>query len=508
MLHQLGAEDIDQAANGKEALKQCTDNVYHIILCDYNLGPEQDGQQILEELHERCLMLSGTLFLMVTAETSTAKVISAIEYQPDAYLTKPFTRDQLAQRLKRLMVKNAALNGIYKAINNHQPRKAIELCSEVRENYPKVKFSCLRIQSELYEKQNDLDDALAVFDKVIESQSLLWALIGQGRIYFKQDNVSKALSHFEKMKIEHPNQVSVLDWIAKCQTALGNSQKAEKVIQQALKISPKSVRRQSQLGEVAETLEHHDIALKAYGKAINEGNYSCLLQAKHFQHYFDNTRELVKQRQGREQIRLLENTEAIVKKMERKLQKDPAAMAANLSSISTIFSTVEQPEKTAKYLSRLKRILDKPGCDLTSEESKLIENNLNLLEPSKATEKYLKQLSARLNIKKKQLKTTTEKEPIAEEDVSAQATNAAGIELTKQSRPLEALARFRESISLVPNKNSYLLNAAQVIIESDMLLSDINLKTEAENYMREVNLKQSDPRWERFNMLNKRLSND
>ena len=508
MLMQLGAHDIDQAANAKEALKHCTKNDYHIILCDYNLGPEQDGQQILEELHERFLLLTGTLFLMVTAETGAAKVISAIEYQPDAYLTKPFTRDQLAQRLKRLMVKNATLNEIYHAIDNHQPRKAIELCDDVINRYPKVKYACLRIKSELLEKQQEFAEALKVFDDVIVSQPLLWAQIGKGRIFFKQSKIRKSLAHFEKMKAEHPNQVSVLDWIAKCQNALGEKKKAEHIIQEALKISPKSVRRQTELGETAEALEHHDIALKAYSKAINEGGYSCLLKAEHYQHFFENTKQLVKQRQGREQIRLLENTELVFKKMEKKLSKDPAAMAKNLSAISTIFSEVEQSEKTAKYLSRLKRTLDKAGCDLTLEDNQLIEKNLNQLDSNKATEKHLKQLSSRLSIKKKQPKQDVEQQIAPEVENSAQKFNAEGIEFSKQLRPLDALGKFRESIALQPNKNSYLLNAAQVIIESDMLLSDAKLKTEAENFIREVIIEKLDPRWERYNMLLKRLSND
>ncbi len=503
MLQQLGAHNIDQASNAKEALKHCTDNNYHIILCDYNLGEGQDGQQILEELHERFLMLSGTLFLMVTAETSAAKVISAIEYQPDAYLTKPFTRDQLSQRLKRLMVKNAALNNIYLAINNHQPRKALELCEQVLENYPKVKFACMRIQTELFEKLDQLESALAVCKKVISQQPLLWALVGVGRLYFKQNKIQQSLQHFLEMKQNFPQQVSVLDWIAKCQRALGETQKAETTTQEALKISPKSVRRQTELGEVAEKLGHYDIALKAYSKAINEGSYSCLLKPQHFQHFYDNTRELVQHRQGREKLRLLENTESVFKKMERKLQKDPAAMAANLSAISRVFSAVDENEKTAKYLTRLTRTLEKPGCNLSAEDTQMIEKNLSHLNQNKATERSLKQLSARMNIKKKEQQEKPKEEQVSAEVAQAQSINSEGMEFVKQNRPLEALAKFRQSIAIFPDNNSYLLNAAQVIIESDLLLSDQAILNEAENYLREVSLPTGDSRLNRYNKLQK-----
>jgi CheY-like chemotaxis protein len=506
MLMQLGADNIDQASNAKEALKKCTDNEYHIILCDYNLGPEQDGQQILEELHERSLLLTGTLFLMVTAETSAAKVISAIEYQPNTYLTKPFTREQLAQRLNRLLLKNAVLNDIYIALDHNQPSTAITLCDQAIIKYPKVKYACLRIKSEIHEKQNDYADALRVFDEVVNYQPLLWAQIGQGRIYFKQKDVKRALAHFEKMKIEHPTQVSVLDWIAQCQKSLGENQKAETMILAALKISPKSVRRQSQLGETAESLEHYDIALKAYGKAINEGGYSCLLNAEHYQHFFMNTKELVKQRQGREQIRLLENTDLVFNKMEKKLRKNPTAMAMNLSAISTIFAEVKQSEKTAKYLSRLKRNLDKPGCVLTSTEAQYIESNLDQISSNKVTEPHLKKISARLNIKKTNPSTKNNQKVPSELENSATKLNSEGIEFSTQNRPLDALRKFRESIALQPKKNSYLLNAVQVILESETLSSDAKLKIEAENYIREIVIEKNDYLWERYNMLRGKLS--
>ena len=51
MLGQMAAKHIDIAANGEEAIAQCRNCKYDIILHDYNLGEGKNGQQVLEELH-------------------------------------------------------------------------------------------------------------------------------------------------------------------------------------------------------------------------------------------------------------------------------------------------------------------------------------------------------------------------------------------------------------------------------------------------------------------------
>ncbi len=141
MLFRLGVQNVDQAANGTEAIRLCMENEYDIIFCDYNLGDGQDGQQILEELHERDIMHKGMLFLMVTAESASIQVMAAIEYRPDAYLTKPFTGEQLGQRLKRLTEKQNLLKPLHDAINKKQHDQALGLCDGIMQQHPATRFS-------------------------------------------------------------------------------------------------------------------------------------------------------------------------------------------------------------------------------------------------------------------------------------------------------------------------------------------------------------------------------
>lgn len=507
MLTQLGAQHVDQASNGRDGVKLCETTSYNIILCDYNLGEGQDGQQVLEELHQRNLLKAGSLFIMVTAETSAAKVISAIEYQPDAYLTKPFTREQIARRLQRLLYKNAALHKIHQALHKNQNKAALQLCDEMAEEYPKVRYACLRIKSEILEKTENFTDALNIFQQVISEQPLLWAVIGVGRIYFKIGEQQNSLKHFQQAREQFEGQVSILDWIAKCQDSLGEKNIAEQTIKEALLISPKSVTRQTSMGEVAEALSHFDIAQKAYGKAIVEGQHSCLIEPSHFNRYFDNTTELIRQRQGTAKMRLLNEAEAQSKKMENLFQKKPSGLALNQASLARLFHAGGNKEKTIRFLNRLNKTLAKPGCELEKDDFHYIENVLKPMSEEKEFAQYTKNASNSLGLKPSEKVIDIDETSVVHQQ--AIDLNHEGMKFVKQKKPLEAVAKFREAIALFPENISYLLNAAQVILENAILSSDNNLISEAQHYIASSSsLPENDNRREKYQRLKDLLPNE
>ena len=520
MLTSLGAQHIDQASNGSEALKSCSGVKYNIIFCDYNLGDGQDGQQILEELHQRSLMRRGTLFLMVTAETTTAQVMGAIEYRPDAYLTKPFTNEQLGQRLKRLIAKNVALTKIYLAINKGEINQALELCDSVITETPKVKYSALRIKSELLEQQKKYVKAQELYEAVSKEQPVLWAMVGLGRLLFIQGDVPAALSHFLDMRENFPRQVSLLDWIAKCHNALGEGQKAEETLKEAISISPKSVSRQASLGEIAESLNNFELAQKAYARTIQEGTYSCMLKPRHFERYYDNTREVVATMSPLDKSRILAETQMVQKKMERTYSNDPTARATGLSSAAMLYSSVGQSDISSGILSKLTKTLEDPDCKISQQQMKTIKNNMQTLADDKSVEKHLDKISSRLIVIKEEIKTqqelskkTAETLPVSspaeplDDSIIAKNLNTEGMSLAKQSKPLEALEKFRESMKVYAQNLNAVLNAAQLIIEHDSLKTDPERIKEAEQLLFEVDIEETDIRWKRYQNLLKRVSN-
>ena len=106
MLESYDANAVTMASSGEEAIQLISNNRYDVILCDYNLGDGKDGQQVLEEAKLRGKLPYASVFIMITAETTSFMVMGALEHQPDDYLAKPFTRTVLQSRIKRQLEKH------------------------------------------------------------------------------------------------------------------------------------------------------------------------------------------------------------------------------------------------------------------------------------------------------------------------------------------------------------------------------------------------------------------
>jgi two-component system, chemotaxis family, chemotaxis protein CheY len=98
LLKQLGFENVDQAADGAEALQKMQTKKYGLVISDWNMEP-MTGYELLREVRASEL-LKATPFIMVTAESKTENVIAAKKAGVNNYIVKPFN----VQTLKSKMV--------------------------------------------------------------------------------------------------------------------------------------------------------------------------------------------------------------------------------------------------------------------------------------------------------------------------------------------------------------------------------------------------------------------
>src|SRR6185436_496706 len=86
MLNLCGITKIEHAVSSGTAIRPLKNKIFDIILCEYDLSDGQDGQQLLEDLRHNKLIPLWTIFMMVTAERTYQKVVSAAELAPTDYL--------------------------------------------------------------------------------------------------------------------------------------------------------------------------------------------------------------------------------------------------------------------------------------------------------------------------------------------------------------------------------------------------------------------------------------
>lgn len=97
LLKQIGFEDVDEAADGSEALGKMRDKRYGLVISDWNMEP-MTGIELLREVRSD-EKLGRTPFIMVTAESKTENVIAAKKAGVNNYIVKPFNAETLKSKI-------------------------------------------------------------------------------------------------------------------------------------------------------------------------------------------------------------------------------------------------------------------------------------------------------------------------------------------------------------------------------------------------------------------------
>lgn len=98
LLKQLGFEDVDEAADGKEALGKLREKKYGLVISDWNMEP-MTGYDLLKEVRADP-NLATTPFIMITAESKTENVIAAKKAGVNNYIVKPFNAATLKTKIE------------------------------------------------------------------------------------------------------------------------------------------------------------------------------------------------------------------------------------------------------------------------------------------------------------------------------------------------------------------------------------------------------------------------
>jgi two-component system chemotaxis response regulator CheY len=103
-LRQAGLEltEVVEASNGAEALAEVQKGGLDMILSDINM-PVMDGLEFLKNL-AGVEAAKGVPVIMITTEGSEARVVEALSAGAKGYLRKPFTPEQVKERVAPLLV--------------------------------------------------------------------------------------------------------------------------------------------------------------------------------------------------------------------------------------------------------------------------------------------------------------------------------------------------------------------------------------------------------------------
>ncbi len=102
LLKQLGFANVDEAADGAEALqKMQSGEEFGLVISDWNMEP-MTGYELLKQVRSD-EKLKGTPFIMITAESKTENVIAAKRAGVNNYIVKPFNAATLKAKMSSVL---------------------------------------------------------------------------------------------------------------------------------------------------------------------------------------------------------------------------------------------------------------------------------------------------------------------------------------------------------------------------------------------------------------------
>jgi two-component system chemotaxis response regulator CheY len=102
-LRQAGLQitEVYEAGNGAEALTRLGEHNVDLILSDINM-PTMDGLELVRQL-QTVESVKGVPIVMITTEAGESHVVQALSNGARGYIRKPFSPDQIKERLIPLL---------------------------------------------------------------------------------------------------------------------------------------------------------------------------------------------------------------------------------------------------------------------------------------------------------------------------------------------------------------------------------------------------------------------
>lgn len=465
MLTMYGADTIEQARNGEEAIERMQARRFEIVLCDYNLGEGKDGQQVLEEAKHRDLLPYDTTFVMVTAENTSEMVMGALEYQPDAYLSKPVTKTVLQARLKKLLDKKVLLTPVARALAQQDYNKVIRLCDELIDQGSKFRYELLKLKTDMLLGIGEFDQAESLVSQVLEDRELPWARMGLGKVQFHRQDYDEAIATFDAVIEQQRNFVAAYDWRARALERKGDPAAAQESLQAAVAVSPKSVQRQRALADIADFNQDYDITEKARRQVLRVGRGSVLRQPTDFSGL---ARALVKQGSAKEGLKVLDQ-------LRHECREDPrTGLVAAVAESAVQRALGNESQAAAALESALELAAGQPGLLTDAVGNELVQTCLeqgrteqahevarSLVKNNHDDEDVLNRLSmiyreAGLSEAGDDLIRSTRKEVVD--------LNNEGVALVNAGKIEESIDFFSNAVKVMPNNAVFNLNAAHSLI--------------------------------------------
>lgn len=275
---QLGAKSILFASTVSEVEQYLDTRDFGLIICEYMLEGDRNGQQLLEEVRLQNKLPWFTAFMMITGERTYSNVVSVAEFAPDDYLIKPFTASSLSDRIIRIFSRKRKLGRAYEAIFKGNYEAVPAICMTLEKQYPQFANELERLRIESIIRDERLDEAEAELTESLAESAKPWMRLALSKINIERKKFNEAEVLLKQVVKENPEYISATDLYA---DVLWEQNKPELALEALEQLGAKALSSTGRLRKLADLSIRigDDVRSKTYlNKVIERSRNSSLTQ--------------------------------------------------------------------------------------------------------------------------------------------------------------------------------------------------------------------------------------
>jgi len=468
-LEQLGFKNMDYVDRPSHALSALQEHNYDAIICSYNLRSEQGGYFLLEQLNESHALPLTSAFIFTSADTSAEVVHAIIELQPDEFIAKPFSVNELDRRLSRVLSRKKALKNVYAFMDKKDYEKALAeieyflLQPEFAEHFPLA----MKIKGDLFIITERFREAVSFFESIINVQDFSWAKMGIAKSLLALNEFDDAEREIIQLAMRPDSALEAYDLLAKLQIKQSAFDDALECTTLACNISPQNIARHKTAINLARITHDYECQFNSAKKVVRYAknsmhdkpdiyltaaragvDFAMTSEPEHVNNIVKQTTEYLRQLKKAHPKAVLDDELTVIDARLHYLKDDTAKAQLLLSDFHTDHA---QHHSTEALLDRAKALhevgMKKESIailDAISSRQDEDQDDLNLM----AT--YLKQEKA-------------EKEAIT---LSPKTLNNTAVAQYKRGNLEQSYTTFSQAFRVMPKNPSIALNYLQAIIRA------------------------------------------
>ena len=404
MLRQLGVVNIKPVTVNAQVLELIQEERFDIVLLGHNVSDKVTGIQLLEEARYRNYMRPSTGWIFMTSDASQQVILHAIDSNPDYLITKPFTVEELKNRIDALIVRKQLLREVDEAVEKGDLETAVIACDKVSVTEPSYDFA-QRYKGRLLLQLKRANEALGLLQERFwqSADKDTGLLIAQALLALKQPEA--AIQQLLELTEQYPLLVPAFDLLAQAYEMNGDLQRAREILQEATRKSPLGIPRQMELGRVATQTRALSVAEGAYKRSIVLGRSSCYGSPDPYLRLANVRRLEMQDADPKRVIELHNDVDAILNHAQFSYPKDHALKVKSLLIRSQVYNDLGKQVKSDGLFREAEKInltLEQP-LDLNKEAMLLSGDAVPVLDeadvevPTKEHLPYDQALSDKMN---------------------------------------------------------------------------------------------------------------